>query len=248
MHFLAADLNNPLETLPERLSLSSRTSDYAMANPVKANQPISSSFNVMGPHPLMYPLNFSESENSGNVNLSAGNDSREAQVQTEVVLGPSTSSAEAAPVRKVKKFRYDYPKNERSTEMQDRPQDLSFSRDVPEPLLNANNDVDMAQEGEGATGSSSVISPNLLVTMGLEHGQVSSRPQIIVSPKKAALEFLKQNFNNLSVLSGVHTEYNTHNNIEAAPGVTTPTSSSSRSPNKSVIVRAGSSNVSLNNY
>lgn len=51
--------DNPLEQLPTKLSLSTRTSDYAMRQPAHANHPISSSLNVMGPNPLTYPKNYS---------------------------------------------------------------------------------------------------------------------------------------------------------------------------------------------
>lgn len=47
-----------MESLPTKLSLSTRTTDYAMSQPAKANYPISNSMNVMGPNPLIYPANY----------------------------------------------------------------------------------------------------------------------------------------------------------------------------------------------
>lgn len=76
--------NNPLETKPERLSLSSRTTDYAMSEPAKANYPISSSFNVMGPTPLMYPDNHLEEMDK--------NTTKEVQTVEVSDPQPSTSS------------------------------------------------------------------------------------------------------------------------------------------------------------
>lgn len=50
--------DNPLESLPTKLSLSTRTTEFAMSQPAKANHPISQHLNVMGPNPLFYPQNF----------------------------------------------------------------------------------------------------------------------------------------------------------------------------------------------
>lgn len=77
--------DNPLESLPERLSLSSRTTDFAMNEPAKANHPIAPSFNVMGPTPLMYPENYLEEPDRGAAK----------EVHTENVA--STSSAVQEP-------------------------------------------------------------------------------------------------------------------------------------------------------
>lgn len=77
--------NNPLESLPTKLSLSSRTSDFGMSHPVKANQPISSSLNVMGPNPLIYPQNYTPDVEK------KGNNIKEVEVQTDEIL-PSTST------------------------------------------------------------------------------------------------------------------------------------------------------------
>lgn len=57
--FIAGNSDNPLEQLPTKLSLSTRTTDYAMRQPAQANHPISNSLNVMGPNPLTYPKNYS---------------------------------------------------------------------------------------------------------------------------------------------------------------------------------------------
>lgn len=87
--FSGANSGNPLESLPTRLSLSSRTSDFAMNQPARANHPISPSFNVMGPNPLAYPSDHNPD--------SAGEQSpKEVQVQTDTgpkyEPQPSTSS------------------------------------------------------------------------------------------------------------------------------------------------------------
>lgn len=89
--FAGAHSTNPLESLPTRLSLSSRTSDFAMNQPARANHPISQSFNVMGPNPLSYPSDHNPDANSEN-------SQREAQVQTDTGAAHSSSIAyEAQP-------------------------------------------------------------------------------------------------------------------------------------------------------
>lgn len=113
--------------------------------------------------------------------------------------------------------------------MSDKPQDLSKSRDqlIPE------------------TFCSSVSSDNPAI----------SRPQIIVSPRKietveiSSPDQLSQG-SLLSILlntnessQDVSSQSNTASTVS---GCSTPSTSSSRSPSKSVIVRAGSSNVSNN--
>lgn len=79
-YFLANDSTNPLETLPTRLGLTSRTSEFAMGQPASANQPIPSSFNVMGPNALAYPQSY---------NPSGDADARE----MKEVPGPSTGGS-----------------------------------------------------------------------------------------------------------------------------------------------------------
>ncbi|KAK9719267.1 HECT-domain (ubiquitin-transferase) [Popillia japonica] len=214
------------KSLPERLSLSSRTSDFAMFHPAKANQPISSSFNVMGPHPLHYPPNFAENNVTPPVttepaaNTAANNVSKEVQVQTDIAI-PGTSSAEqSATARKLKKYRYDYSKADRHSEMnEDRPQDLSCNRESPLAANIAENNGEVPKE---------------------DYRQISSRPQIIVSPRKNAQDFLKHNSTSMFP-NDISQDFVIQNiNCSAAPS-SNLTALSSRSPNKSVIVRAGSS-------
>lgn len=64
--------SNPLENLPTRLGLTSRTSEFAMGQPATANQPIPASFNVMGPNALTYPQSYSVGDKSGDVMDSGG--------------------------------------------------------------------------------------------------------------------------------------------------------------------------------
>lgn len=85
---LGTNSNNPLEFLPTKLSLSTRTSDFAMNNPAKANQPISNSLNVMGPNPLIYPQSFQPEEDGAS--SSSRLNYRDSQQQTDQRSG-STS-------------------------------------------------------------------------------------------------------------------------------------------------------------
>ncbi|KRT83810.1 hypothetical protein AMK59_4307, partial [Oryctes borbonicus] len=207
------------KSLPERLSLSSRTSDFAMSHPAKANQPISSSFNVMGPHPLHYPHNFGENENATQQDPSSNstNVSKEVQVQTDIAIAGTSSIEQPAAARKLKKYRYDYSKSERHSEISDdRPQDLSCNREN-QLLPESNGEVPKE-----------------------DYGQISSRPQIIVSPRKNTQDFLKHNSTSMfpSDITQDFVIQNINCNSAPSPNLTTH---SSRSPNKSVIVRAGSS-------
>lgn len=68
-----------MESLPTKLSLSTRTPDYAMNNPAKANQPISNSLNVMGPNPLIYPQSYQPEDD----NASTRSNYRDSQQQTD---------------------------------------------------------------------------------------------------------------------------------------------------------------------
>ncbi|VEN44475.1 unnamed protein product [Callosobruchus maculatus] len=52
---------NPLESLPTKLSLSTRTSDYAMNQPARANQPISRSLNMSQSSSMSHVLGTNES-------------------------------------------------------------------------------------------------------------------------------------------------------------------------------------------
>src|SRR5699024_5615914 len=60
--------------------------DFAMCQPARANHPISSSLNVMGPNPLVYPQNYNP-----DAEPTDPRSAREAQVQTETASQPSTS-------------------------------------------------------------------------------------------------------------------------------------------------------------
>lgn len=85
---LGTNSGNPLESLPTKLSLSTRTPDSAMNNPAKANQPISSSLNVMGPNPLIYPQSYQpEDDNSNN-----RTNYRDSQQQTDQQSTSTTST------------------------------------------------------------------------------------------------------------------------------------------------------------
>ncbi|CAH1996841.1 unnamed protein product [Acanthoscelides obtectus] len=188
---------NPLESLPTKLSLSTRTSDYAMSQPARANQPISRSLNVMGPNPLVYPQTYRPDDYT-----------REAQQQTDDAMNGET-----------RRNRADSESNMEVSN--DRPQDLSKSRDNQEELY-ANND-----------------------------SQTISRPQIIVSARKSenVWEIASQNEQMSQTSSHVlgtndssQDMSSQSTSISTISSCSTPSTSSSRSPAKSVIVRAGSSN------
>lgn len=204
---------NPLESLPTRLSLSTRTSDYAMNNPVKAHHPISSSFNVMGPNPLSYPSDHSMESVSGE------SLQREAQVQTEnsgrYEPQPSTSSGNKTRSYQSFESLLAAVKNETGYESEERPQDLSCNKE---------SELDEA------------ISQSLLNVVNVE--QPTSRPQIIVSPRKAAMVEEQAATSALSLPSLAGEDYSVQTASSTSSG-------SSRSPSKSVIVRAGSSAVSI---
>lgn len=206
---------NPLESLPTRLSLSTRTSDYAMNNPAKAHHPISQSFNVMGPNPLSYPSDhYVENANE--------NTQKEAQVQTDGASGryepqPSTSSGSKSRSYQSFESLLAAVKNETGYETEERPQDLSCNKD---------SEVDDA------------ISQSLLNSANVEQGlATTSRPQIIVSPRKAAMVEEQATTSESSLPSFAGEDYSMQTSATS--------SSSSRSPSKSVIVRAGSSAVSI---
>lgn len=205
---------NPLESLPTRLSLSTRTSDFAMNNPAKANHPISESFNVMGPNPLSYPSDH-------NIETATENSQKEVQVQTDgnscYEPPPSTSTSSGNKNRSYQSFEslLAAVKNETGYETEERPQDLSCNKDLE---LN------------------DVISQSLINTANVDQGQLTSRPQIIVSPRKTAVVEDQSSTNDISLSSLTGDNYSL--------SATSASSGSSRSPSKSVIVRAGSSTVS----
>lgn len=129
------------------------------------------------------------------------------------------------------------------------PQDLSArgSRDVTmmETTNHATNDIKSEQL------LSSFVSPNLLAAIGLEHEvapPTTSRPQIIVSPRKTAtaMEVVYQEQQNVDSLPGPSSEeFSSQSGSNTRSGASTPSTSSSRSPSKSVIVRVGSAMVSF---
>ncbi|RZC39465.1 E3 ubiquitin-protein ligase hyd, partial [Asbolus verrucosus] len=247
---------NPLESLPTKLSLSTRTTDFAMSQPAKANHPISQSLNVMGPNPLVYPQNYNpESEPAESRNA------REVHVQTEnaVVASnydglPSTNLStnvdEGAKTRNLQTFEslLAAVKNEIGESSKDNtPQDLSRGREL--------NQIDTNEQknSEHLPQFSSFVSPNLLAAIGLEQDVPTARPQIIVSPRKTSgLDSLYQEqvtdggsiaLNAMLPTSNEGSQdFNSQsNNTATQSGASTPSTSSSRSPSKSVIVRAGSS-------
>lgn len=199
---------NPLESLPTRLSLSARTSDYAMSNPAKAHHPISQSFNVMGPNPLSYPSD----HNSESASESS---QKEVQVQTENSgrFEPQPSTSSGNKTRSYQSFEslLAVVKNETGYETEERPQDLSCNKD---------------------TELDDSVSQSLLNAVNAEQ---AARPQIIVSPRKAAMVDEQASTSALSLPSLAGEDYT----------ASSTSSGSSRSPSKSVIVRAGSSAVSV---
>ncbi|XP_017768727.1 PREDICTED: E3 ubiquitin-protein ligase UBR5 isoform X3 [Nicrophorus vespilloides] len=221
--------NNPLENLPERLSLSTRTSDFAMTQPAKANHPISTTLNVMGPNPLTYPNNY-------NPDNDQDKSSKDTTFETNLNNVATTSSS----------FKVNLPKHEEIITGEDRPQDLSCNKDTE-----METDQTTAKESTNKSLEiRDVISPSLLVAIGLEQDLQScspTRPQIIVSPMKvaAAIENAKQAASgnvsdstyNLHVLPPLHTIFPVGT---TQPEAAVSPSGSSRSPGKSVIVRAGS--------
>ncbi|KAI4466436.1 e3 ubiquitin-protein ligase ubr5 [Holotrichia oblita] len=178
-----------------------------------------------GSQPLHYPPNFAENNVATPPEPPTNappNVSKEVQVQTDIAI-PSTSATEqTATARKLKKYRYDYSKSDRHSEINDdRPQDLSCNRE--NPLVAAapvENNGEVPKE---------------------DYRQISSRPQIIVSPRKNAQDFLKHNSTSMfsNDIGPDFVIQNINCNSPAPNSNLTPLSS--RSPNKSVIVRAGSS-------
>jgi E3 ubiquitin-protein ligase EDD1 len=235
---------NPLESLPTKLSLSTRTTDLAMSQPAKANHPISQSLNVMGPNPLIYPQNYNpEAEPS------EGRSAREVLVQTENAPNPSnydampSTSSEEVPVKPSRNLQtfeslLAAVKNEigESSKDTNTPQDLS-RREQNQAEPPSDHKVEQPLQ------FSPFVAPNLLAAIGLEQeAPPAARPQIIVSPKKT-LESSYQEQEGVS--SGANegsqdfTSQSTSTTTQS--GSSTPSTSSSRSPSKSVIVRAGSS-------
>ncbi|KAL1490432.1 hypothetical protein ABEB36_013127 [Hypothenemus hampei] len=148
---------NPLEQLPIKLSLSTRTTDYAMRQPAHANHPISSSLNVMGPNPLTFPKNY---------NPDADVQMTERQLSVPGTSGGTTSSVSAiSPTknRTMEPFESLLAAigNKASEAINEKPQDLSSK----------------AQDLTANIPLTSIPLP--------PDGPQVSRPQIIVSPRKS---------------------------------------------------------------
>ncbi|XP_074027095.1 E3 ubiquitin-protein ligase hyd isoform X3 [Leptinotarsa decemlineata] len=218
--------DNPLESLPTKLSLSTRTTDFAMNQPAKANHPISNSLNVMGPNPLVHPQNYQPEEPVF----------KEARQQTEATVNPfeagpsgsnmSSRSSEPKKPRNMQPFEtlLAAVSNKSGELMNERPQDLSRNRDV--------HSIEM------------FASPSL-------DNPIISRPQIIVSSKKSEFSIeshsqeMASSVSSLSLLNPMECTQDVcsqSTTTGTTSGSSTPSTNSSRSPSKSVIVRAGSSN------
>ncbi|KAJ8960750.1 hypothetical protein NQ318_020043 [Aromia moschata] len=218
---------NPLESLPTKLSLSTRTSDFAMSQPARANHPISSSLNVMGPNPLVYPHNYQLEEE-------AKTSYKEAQQQTDTPSSyesstlSTTLSSTLSKSSDGKKMRNMQPfesllaaVSNKTGDVSERPQDLSRSRE--------------GQILDPYSASGSLDNPAL------------SRPQIIVSPRKSDLASesngQEQNMAGASLSPLLNASCESSQDVcSQSTSTSSVSASSSRSPSKSVIVRAGSSN------
>ncbi|XP_049822850.1 E3 ubiquitin-protein ligase UBR5 isoform X3 [Aethina tumida] len=217
--------NNPLESLPTKLSLSTRTSDFAMSQPAKANHPISSSLNVMGPNPLVYPQNYYP---DGDADMKR-QISKEVHVQTDNGGSSDTTTNTTTPNSSIpnKSLANMQPfetllyavKNE-TAELEERPQDLS--RNLVDPLKITDN-YGSFTTSEGNTDE-----------------LPTSRPQIIVSPRKATESAGHDQFSSTSSTLSLQSNESSEICSQSASSLTA-SSVSSRSPGKSVIVRAGSS-------
>lgn len=316
MFILGTNSKNRLGSLPTHLGLSSRTSDFALKHPAQANQPLSSSLNVMGPNPLFYPPNFivdmenepqrllesdramdermqvdvpiltsvphtcneastsqltSSCSTSSSLN-SASQQSSSCSSQISVpstVVQPSTSkqtrnypglesllavvnietaSGELSLVIKFvlefkKKYFYSIIFLLLISANEDRPQDLSCNKDSSSSLVNYSQDHDYNSDSD-VSHIRGGISPSLINAAALDQGlPTSSRPQIIVSPRKQPGESGLGTTNGLSMPS-LTIPFDSGQEF-GSNSFSLSSSSSSRSPNKSVIVRAGSSLVSF---
>ncbi|XP_056647890.1 E3 ubiquitin-protein ligase hyd isoform X1 [Diorhabda sublineata] len=190
---------NPLENLPTKLSLSTRTTEFGMNQPAKANHPISVNLNVMGPNPLVYPQNYQPDEDN----------------KCKEMHGYSTNSVDATTSTS--------PIVTKSNEeiVSDKPQDLSKCKEM---------------QTSDVYPSTSTENPTL------------SRPQIIVSPRKSdsTMSFTShesaQSTNSVPMLASADCNQDSCAQSSLNDDVTDSTVPSSRSPSKSVIVRARSSN------
>lgn len=144
---------------------------------------------------------------------------REVQVQTETRYEPQPSTSSGIKTRNYQSFEslLAVVKNETGYETEERPQDLSCNKE---------------------SELEDVISHSLLNAVNMEQGQPASRPQIIVSPRKTPVVEEQASASGLSLPSLAGEDYTSQTASSTSSG-------SSRSPSKSVIVRAGSSAVSV---
>ncbi|XP_044752448.1 E3 ubiquitin-protein ligase UBR5 isoform X9 [Coccinella septempunctata] len=220
----ATNSDNPLESLPTKLSLSTRTTEYAMSQPAKANHPIAQNLNVMGPNPLFYPQNF-----VGDEPMDVDRPTTSRDVQTD-----SLSNSEEPKALEPFQSLLDAVKSE-TGDLEEIPQDLSCNRE----------NADFSQSR----------SKSLLLTPKDSTEQMdipTSRPQIIMSPKKTSNEVssleqipLPGNTSSLSFVIPGNSESSEDFNMQCSDSQYSDSqiqsASSSRSPNTSVIVRVGSS-------
>ncbi|XP_019763425.1 E3 ubiquitin-protein ligase UBR5 isoform X4 [Dendroctonus ponderosae] len=208
--------DNPLEQLPTKLSLSTRTTDYAMRQPAHANHPISSSLNVMGPNPLTYPKNYGP-----DVDIS-----RDGQVLMDVNLPtsreslPGTSSSSGS--------------NANSPVKDSKKRNMQPFESLLAAIEEAINEKPQDLSSKSTNVANIPLPPEVPQT---------GRPQIIVSPRKSDnnLEIVNQELL-CSLPSYQLSENLDRSNIcSDALSATSSMSGSSRSASKSVIVRAGSS-------
>lgn len=189
---------NPLEGLPTKLSLSTRTTENAMSDPIRANHPIADNINVMGPNPLLYPLN--------HTNLEQGKRSKPDKKDGNAENNGKSSKSFESLLAAV---------NNEATNFDDKPQDLSKTRDLP-PY---NNTVDC--NGKNFDNMDLRDVP-------------AQRPQIIVSPRKGNSNHVNEAYDDGA---------NSDDSISYSPIMSPCPASASRSPGTSVIVHVGSTMI-----
>lgn len=271
-----------------------------MSHPARANQPIPSSFNVMGPNPLVYPPSYNPDSENGELVDRHGEIERNSEIEIQLNVKdekllmdvscltssaetsqPSSSTGISKTIRNYQNFQSllaavnsetasgnkiirilkfelsKYFSHVIEEANEDRPQDLSCNKETSSSInYGQDHDYNSDSDGNHLRGDTeslppleaSVISPSLLAAVGLEQGLPTSRPQIIVSPRKAAVG--ENGVGNASGLSLPSLNLLTPNVADGSRdyamqnGIST-SSNSTRSPTKSVIVRAGSSLVSV---
>ncbi|XP_076270049.1 E3 ubiquitin-protein ligase hyd isoform X5 [Rhynchophorus ferrugineus] len=196
--------DNPLEQLPTKLSLSTRTTDYAMRQPAQANHPISASLNVMGPNPLTYPKNYNPDS-----------DSREMPMDTSSQPGTSRDSQ---------------PSTSGST-----PNNKEAKKRIMQPFESLLAAIEEAINEKPQDLSSKSSSRS--ITPAPNEAPLASRPQIIVSPRKSESS-MDSNSQDTQPMNSMPSFQSTESMDTCSDA---GNSGSSRSPSKSVIVRAGSS-------